>query len=296
MIRICSKCGALLLDDSENCSFCNAPPEDRSEVRAPAAVKAAASDKAGEPEWRAEVSRRLEQYRARRGQIHGDNSQSGLPFQEARKAIDIQIDDEIREHPRARPATRPHPSERVEIRVQSELDFASTGDDRARPQTALVPVAPLSKRRWAAVVDIFFLCLTCAAFVALFLVASKSAGGRLTFGKVDAGVYFAVAYLFYALYFSIFVTLAGATPGMQMLGLYIVRLDGSLPDTRQLLWRSFGYLLSGATLALGFLWAVWDEDHFTWQDRISQTYITAAMPISDADSLGLPGEHTFAHK
>ena len=294
MIRICSKCGALLLDDSESCSFCNAPPEDRSEVRAPAAVKATASDNAGEPEWRAEVSRRLEQYRARRGQIHGDDSQSGLPFQEARKAIDIQIDDEIREHPRARPTTRL--SERVEIRVQSELDFASAADDRARPQTALVPVAPLSKRRWAAVADIFFLCLTCAAFVALFLVASKSAGGRLTFGKVDAGVYFAVAYLFYALYFSIFVTLAGATPGMQMLGLYIVRLDGGLPDTRQLLWRSFGYLLSGATLALGFLWAVWDEDHFTWQDRISQTYITAAMPISDADSLGLPGEHTFAHK
>ena len=210
--------------------------------------------------------------------------------------IDVDIDDEIREHPRARPAARQRISERVEIRVQSELDFASAADDRARPQTALVPVASLSKRRWAGVADVFFLSLTCAAFAALFLVASKSAGGKLTFGKVDAGVYFAVAYLFYALYFSLFVTFAGATPGMQMLGLYVVRLDGSLPETRQLLWRSFGYLLSGATLALGFLWAVWDEDHFTWQDRISQTYITAAAPLSDADSLGASAEHTFAHK
>jgi len=296
VIRICSKCGALLLDDSENCSFCNAPPEDRGEIRAPDAVKAAASDRSGEPEWRVEVSRRLEQYRARRGYIRGDESQSGLPFQRTSGSIDVQIDDEIEEHPRARPAARQRPPERVEIRVQSELDFASAADDRARPQTALVPVASLAKRRWAAVADIFFLGLTCAAFVALFLVASKSAGGRLTFGKVDAGVYFAVAYLFYALYFSIFVTFAGGTPGMQMLGLHIVRLDGSLPDTRQLVWRSFGYLLSGATLALGFLWAVWDEDHFTWQDRISQTYITAAPPLSDAESLGITGEHTFAHK
>ena len=296
MIRICSKCGALLLDDSENCSFCNAPPEDRSEVRAPAAVKAVTVDEAGDPDWRVEVSRRLEQYRARRGQIYGDESQSGLPFREVRRAIDVEIDDEILEHPRARPAARPRSYERVEIRVQSELDFASAADDRARPQTALVPVASLSKRRWAGVVDIFFLGLTCTAFVALFLVASKSAGGRLTFGKVDAGVYFAVAYLFYALYFSLFVTFAGATPGMQMLGLYIVRLDGSVPDTRQLVWRSFGYLLSGATLALGFLWAVWDEDHFTWQDRISQTYITAAAPLSHGDSLGVSAEHTFAHK
>jgi len=296
VIRICSKCGALLLDDSENCSFCDAPPEDRKEVRAPAALNAVASDEAGEPEWRVEVSRRLERYRARRGNLQRDESQSGLPFRQRGASIDVNIDDEIREHPRARPAARQRPAERVEIRVQSELDFASAADDRARPQTALVPVAGLPKRRWAAVADIFFLGLTCAAFVALFLVASKSAGGRLTFGKVDAGVYFAVAYLFYALYFSLFVTFAGATPGMQMLGLYVVRLDGSLPDTRQLLWRSFGYLLSGATLALGFLWAVWDEDHFTWQDRISQTYITAALPLSGADSLGVTAEHTFAHK
>jgi uncharacterized RDD family membrane protein YckC len=296
VIRICSKCGALLLDDSENCSFCNAPPEERSDVRAPAAVSAAAADDAGEPEWRVEVSRRLEQYRARRGHIRGDESQSGLPFQNPSAAIDVDIDDEIRERPRSRPAPRQRQSERVEIRVQSELDFSSAPDDRVHPQTALVPVASLASRRWAGVIDLLFLGLTYAAFLGLFLVASKSAGGRLTFGKVDAGVYFSVAYLFYALYFSLFITFAGATPGMQILGLYIVRLDGSLPETRQLLWRSFGYLLSGATLALGFLWALWDEDRFTWQDRISQTYITAAAPLSDGDSLGISAEHTFAHK
>ena len=88
-----------------------------------------------------------------------------------------------------------------------------------------------------------------------------------------------VFFLLYALYFFLFTTFAGATPGMQLRGLTIVRLDGTLPETRQLVWRSFGYLLSGATLTLGFLWALWDEDHFTWQDRISQTYVTAATPV-----------------
>ena len=84
---------------------------------------------------------------------------------------------------------------------------------------------------------------------------------------------------------------------MQLRGLTIVRLDGTLPDTRQLLWRSFGYLLSGATLMLGFLWALWDEDRFTWQDRISQTYLTAANPVADSDAFEVPpGRHTFAHK
>jgi hypothetical protein len=56
-------------------------------------------------------------------------------------------------------------------------------------------------------------------------------------------------------------------------------------------------LLSGATLMLGFVWALWDEDHFTWQDRISQTYITAATPVADSESYEPPaGHHKFAHK
>jgi hypothetical protein len=84
---------------------------------------------------------------------------------------------------------------------------------------------------------------------------------------------------------------------MQLRGLTIVRLDGSLPDTKQLLWRSFGYLLSGTTLMLGFLWALWDEDRFTWQDRISHTYITAANPLAPAASFEVqPRRRTLAHK
>jgi len=291
VIRICSKCGALLLDDSEDCSFCNAPPDERTQVRAPAVISSVADD-ADEPEWRLEVSRRLEQYRARRGHLLGDDSQPDLPFREPGAALNVDVDDEIPEHPRSRPASRQRHAERVEIRVQSELDFSSAVDDRARPQTALVPVAALGQRRWAAAIDLLFLGLTCAGFLGLF----RSLGGQITLDKTTAVIYLVIGYLFYALYFSIFITLAGATPGMQLRGLSIVRLDGSLPETRQLLWRSFGYLLSGATLTLGFLWALWDEDRFTWQDRISQTYITAAAPLLDANSFEAPPQQTFAHK
>ena len=141
-------------------------------------------------------------------------------------------------------------------------------------------------------VDAFFLGLTLAGFLGLF----HSLGGQIVVDKADAVVYLIVGYLFYALYFSLFTTLAGATPGMQLRGLTIVRLDGSLPDTRQLLWRSFGYVLSGATLMLGFAWALWDEDRFTWQDRISQTYVTAAIPVSGIEPLDAAARHTFAHK
>jgi uncharacterized RDD family membrane protein YckC len=172
----------------------------------------------------------------------------------------------------------------MEISIQPELDFSTASRDRARPQNALIPVSAFAERFRAIAIDGIFLAVTLVGFVAVF----RSLGGELSVDKMTAGICVAVAYLVYALYFCIFVTLAGATPGMQLRGLTIVRLDGSLPDTRQLVWRSFGYLLSGATLLLGFLWALWDEDGFTWQDRISQTYVTAASPLNETDFLVAP--------
>ena len=306
MIRICSKCGALLLDDTESCSFCSISTNEREEVLEPALIAAGElrRGESPEPEWRAEVSQRLERYRARRGRLR-PGSEDSQPRSASPKVAAVQVEPEAYDEAKVRARQgrtlrqrhRATETERVEIRVQSELDFSSSQYDRARPQTALVPVAGLSDRRCAFFIDVCFLAFTCAGFVGLFLLASRSAGGELTLGRTDAIVYFSIAYLFYALYFSVFVVLAGSTPGMQLRGLSIVRLDGSLPENRQLLWRVFGYLLSAGTLMLGFIWSLWDEDHFTWHDRISQTYITAAMPLSGADSLDISGGHrTFAHK
>jgi uncharacterized RDD family membrane protein YckC len=342
VIRICQSCGALILEDTDQCSFCNASfAEDRAVTRASrreevvspdsaqpageqflgsystrensvrdashdfashrasvglAASPRESSEQDGEPEWRREVTRRLEDYRARRRRLNPDEPQSGLPFHEEVSLQDYGEEPfEIpMERPRpARPSHRKNQAERVEINVQPELDFSSSTDDRAHPQSPLVPVASVAARRWAGVIDFLFLGFTCAGFFGLF----RSLGGEMLLDKVDALVYAAVAFLFYCLYFFLFTTFAGATPGMQLRALTIVRLDGTLPETRQLLWRSFGYALSGATLMLGFIWALWDEDHFTWQDRISHTYVTAATPVADAAPLA-PSPHsgTLAHR
>jgi uncharacterized RDD family membrane protein YckC len=240
----------------------------------------------------------------RRVGLRPDDSQSGLPFASPAHSagesattheIVLYEDDAGRPRPRAaqRASQKQRPNERVEINIQPELDFSASADDRAHPQTALVPVAGLIERRRAFMLDGLFLALTYAGFLGLF----RSLGGQLVMEKVDAVVYLAAFFLFYAQYFFLFTTFAGATPGMQLRELTIVRLDGSLPDTRQLLWRSFGYVLSGATM-LGFFWALWDEDRFTWQDRISQTYITAATPIMEPEAFEIPAghRHRFAHK
>lgn len=332
MIRICQSCGALILEDTDQCSFCKAPlVEDRALHSAPVvssaytqpageqflgsyAVRESASSRDSrdrtfashraaiatstdapddEPEWRREVARRLEDYRARRRRLNPEEPQSGLPFRE-----DVSLE-EYGEEPYEIPMERPRPSrathrskretERMEINVQPELDFSSSADDRAHPQSPLVPVAGVAARRWAGVIDFIFLGFTCAGFFGLF----RSLGGEMLLDKIDALVYASVAFLFYCLYFFLFTTFAGATPGMQLRALTIVRLDGTLPETRQLLWRSFGYVLSGATLMLGYFWALWDEDHFTWQDRISHTYVTAATPVDAAAPLA-PSPHSGA--
>lgn len=318
VIQICSHCGALLLEPAENCTFCDAPlvASDETLEPVPAGVSAPGDSVAGvgnasiavEPEWRVEVSRRLEAYRVRRHRYRPDDSQTGLPFSPAlAHPDDGHAADELEfaERPRVRTAQRfvqrvipravprKSPNERVEINIQPELDFSSFPDDRAHPQTALVPVADLAERRRAGALDALFLALTYAGFLGLF----RSLGGQVVMEKVDAIVYLAAFYLFYAQYFFLFTTFAGATPGMQLRGITVVRLDGSLPDTRQLLWRSFGYLLSGATMMLGFLWSLWDEDHFTWQDRISQTYITAATPVMEMAAFEVhPQQRRLAHK
>jgi uncharacterized RDD family membrane protein YckC len=315
VIQICKGCGALLLEAVDNCSFCDAPLVDGDEnlepvpvgVSAPAVADETADS--AEPEWRREVSRRLEAYRVRRGRPRPDDSQSGLPFAPPIASsdndppfrthkIELYEDEPAFERPRPRVAQRvslkPRQNERVEINIQPELDFSANPDDRAHPQTALVPVAGVIERRRAGMLDGLFLALTYVGFMGLF----RSLGGQLVVEKVDAIVYLAAFFLFYAQYFFLFTTFAGATPGMQLRSLTIVRLDGSLPDTRQLLWRSFGYILSGATL-IGFVWSLWDEDHFTWHDRISQTYITAATPIMEPEAFEIPAGHhrqRFAHK
>jgi len=245
-----------------------------------------------EPEWRLEVARRLEAYRARRRQSQPDDSQSPLPFAEEPGADPLDV-------PQLRAAFRPparsRKPERVEIRVsQPALDFAAHDRSRFHPNSALVPVADLAERRRAGLLDALFLILAYLGFVSLF----RSLGGHFAFGKMDAIVSAAAFFLFYASYFAIFTIFGGYTPGMQLRRLTVVNADGAPPSFRQLFWRSFGYVLSGGILLLGFLWSLWDEDRLTWQDRISQTYVTASAPIIETNSLDSapPGQRSLAHK
>jgi uncharacterized RDD family membrane protein YckC len=182
-------------------------------------------------------------------------------------------------------AARPRRQDRLEITVaQPQFDFSVNEAPDLHPQDEERPVADLRERRLAGLVDGAILGVTCMGFFLLF----HALGGEFSLSRFGLAACLASAYLVYAQYFVLFTVFTGVTPGMMLRGLEVLALDGRPPSTRHLLWRSFGYLISAAAVFLGFLWAGWDDDHLTWHDRISQTYVTPANEAASEELVASP--------
>jgi uncharacterized RDD family membrane protein YckC len=94
--------------------------------------------------------------------------------------------------------------------------------------------------------------------------------------KVGSTAYDFVLLLFFllpAFYFSWFWADSGRTIGHRILGLKVVRRDGSPLTVQVALIRYLGYLISGIPLGLGFLWMLWDPQGQTWADKIAGTEV-----------------------
>jgi uncharacterized RDD family membrane protein YckC len=76
-----------------------------------------------------------------------------------------------------------------------------------------------------------------------------------------------VAYAFFAGFWSA----KGRTLGMQSWGLQLESVNGSVPGIRAATIRFITACLSWAAFGLGFLWQLWDAEHLTWHDRLSNT-------------------------
>ena len=241
-------------------------------------------------EWRREVSSRLQDYRARHRGGAAADLQAALPFESdsprvvAASAVATDFAEPVPAK-KVRSASRSHRQERFEISIPNlePAPAAAAGGwpsphaDMPSTHSALYPVAAIPERRAAALVDATLLLFSYGGMLALFMVL----GGRIGFNKVDLAVAGATFALFYAQYFALFTVFGGSTPGMMLRGLRVVSFDGGIPTSRQMSWRSFGYLISAGTCFLGFVWALWDDDQLCWQDRISQTYLTPVEEITD---------------
>jgi uncharacterized RDD family membrane protein YckC len=284
VIKICQHCGAINGDANETCCFCDASlaAHGRASVARRGAIPTQ-GNLAVEPEWRREVSSRLRDYRSRRRGGLAAEFQTALPFETASASrLETSASTEEIDPPALAdlpPSGRTPVSERFEISVSSPAGVSGAihppGPAYAYPapdsdHTPLLPVASLPERRFAALLDGALLLFSFGGMLALFTVL----GGHIGFNRLDLVVAGATFVLFYAQYFALFTIFGGSTPGMMFQRLRVVSFQGGSPSSRQMVWRSFGYLISAGTCFLGFLWALWDEEHLCWQDRISQTYLT----------------------
>ena len=140
-----------------------------------------------------------------------------------------------------------------------------------RPNAVGLRVAPLRTRFAAGILDALILLVGGGLLALIFFIV----GGRATLGPLSLAVFGSIATLFVLAYFGMFCALSSSTPGLLMMNLEFRSLEGDPPSPAESFWRAFGYLISGASLMLGFAWALVDSDHLTWHDHMSGTYITA---------------------
>jgi len=142
------------------------------------------------------------------------------------------------------------------------------------PEAAGLELAAFSQRMMAALVDG---ALIVAAFLAAALLAAVNVDQLPSVRLLEIGAVagmLAIGLLYQALFF----TLSDATPGMRYARISLCTFDDQNPTRGQLHGRLVAMLLSLLPLGLGLAWAVFDEDHLSWHDRLSKTYQRKCEP------------------
>jgi uncharacterized RDD family membrane protein YckC len=155
----------------------------------------------------------------------------------------------------------------IELGAQS-LEEMELPADPATAAPAL-QLAPIGLRLMATVVDG---ALTTGAFLAAALMAVSNVKSLPSLKMIELGAA-AALFLTGILYQALFYTLAEATPGMKYARISLCTFDDEKPTRAQMRSRLGALLLSVAPIGLGVAWAIFDEDHLSWHDRLSRTYL-----------------------
>ncbi len=99
---------------------------------------------------------------------------------------------------------------------------------------------------------------------------------QLLFGAVFFWVFFGIPVLF-LVYETILVSQwNGQTIGKKIMGIRVVKTDGSSVDWVKAFVRSLCRYLSSLALLLGYFWMLWDKDSQTWHDKLAETDVVEA--------------------
>jgi uncharacterized RDD family membrane protein YckC len=150
-----------------------------------------------------------------------------------------------------------------------EREKARAFDGEPPSIAARIELAPFELRCMATLVDLALIVgLTCAGVAGI--------AGHLPHGSATKMVEMAgVGGLFLTglAYYAFFLLVAMSTPGMMYARIGLCTFDDEHPTRTQLRGRLGACMVSLLPVGLGMAWAIFDEDHLTWHDRISRTYL-----------------------
>ena len=143
------------------------------------------------------------------------------------------------------------------------------GTAKADAALSSLPVAPMGLRLMATVVDGS---LILASFVGAGYLAARHFPHPPT-GKPAELLGIAALGLIGLLYYAFFFAFPVSTPGMMYAGIGLCTFKDQSPTRSQLRRRLGAMLLSLLPVGLGLVWSLFDEDHLSWHDRFTQTYL-----------------------
>lgn len=68
----------------------------------------------------------------------------------------------------------------------------------------------------------------------------------------------------------------GRTIGKQVMGLKVIKADGTPFTDVDALLRFVGYMVNSFVLLIGWIWIFVDKDNQGWHDKIAKTYVVKA--------------------
>ncbi len=126
----------------------------------------------------------------------------------------------------------------------------------------------------AFIVDIIVLTIGGVIATLLFEVIYRFFSLNIIFGNLRivqyASAIFSLEILVYYMYFWSFL---GYTPGKFLVGLKIVRRDGSKLTLGRAFLRFIGYWVSAIPLFFGFIWIIFDRKRQGWHDKLADTQV-----------------------
>jgi uncharacterized RDD family membrane protein YckC len=157
----------------------------------------------------------------------------------------------------------------LEQAAEQTLNVEETQAHEAVDGARNLELAPLNLRMMAALVNGS---LVLGAGLVAFLVTAANAKSLLPLREAEACAAVAIAVIA-ALYHGLFYAFSKGTPGMSYANISLCTFDGKRPTRAQRFGRLGALLLSVLPVGLGVVWAMFDEDHLSWHDRLSQTYL-----------------------